>query len=226
MAAARRILVVDDHSTFRLGLSALLRSVPEFTVVGEAATGTEAVAAVSKLVPDVVVMDLNMPDLDGIEATKQIARAHDGINGINGINGIGGINVLVLTMFDDEEHVLTAVRAGALGYVLKTAREDEIVRAVHAVAEGELIFGQPVAAQVRDLFTAVPARQSDALARLTAREREVLSLVARGEGNAAIAHILVVSPKTVRNHITRIFRKLDVTDRNQAVERAREAGIR
>ncbi len=223
MAAARRILVVDDHSTFRLGLSALLRSVPEFTVVGEAATGTEAVAAVSKLVPDVVVMDLNMPDLDGIEATKQIARAHDGINGIN---GIGGINVLVLTMFDDEEHVLTAVRAGALGYVLKTAREDEIVRAVHAVAEGELIFGQPVAAQVRDLFTAVPARQSDALARLTAREREVLSLVARGEGNAAIAHILVVSPKTVRNHITRIFRKLDVTDRNQAVERAREAGIR
>lgn len=214
MAAARRILIVDDHSTFRLGLSALLKSVPGFTVVGEAATGTEAVAAVSRLVPDVVVMDLNMPDLGGIEATKQIARAHD------------RINVLVLTMFDDEEHVLTAVQAGALGYVLKTACHDEIVRAVHAVAEGELIFGKPVAAQVRDIFIGVPARESEEISQLTAREREVLSLIVRGESNAAIAHILVVSPKTVRNHITRVFRKLDVTDRNQAVERARGVGIR
>jgi DNA-binding NarL/FixJ family response regulator len=214
MAATRRILIVDDHATFRLGLSALLNSVPGFTVAGEAATGTEAVAAVARLGPDVVVMDLNMPDLGGIEATERIVRAHK------------GMNVLVLTMFDDEEHVLSAVQAGALGYVLKTARQDEIVRAVQAVAEGEAIFGRPVAAQVRDIFAAVPARRPGEIFRLTGREREVLSLLVNGESNAAIARILVVSPKTVRNHITNIFRKLGVVDREQAVERAREAGMR
>jgi DNA-binding NarL/FixJ family response regulator len=212
--AARRILVVDDHSTFRLGLGALLNSVPGFTVVGEAATGTEAIAAVARLGPDVVVMDLNLPDLDGIEATRRIVRAHK------------GMNVLVLTMFDDEEHVLSAVQAGALGYVLKTARQEEIVRAVHAVAEGDVIFGKPVAAQVRDIFAGVPARRPGEIPRLTAREREVLSLLVQGKSNAAIAHILVVSPKTVRNHITNIFHKLGVVDREQAVERARQAGMR
>lgn len=214
MAAVRRILIVDDHSTFRLGLGALLNSVPGFTVVGEAATGTEAIAAVARLGPDVVVMDLNLPDLGGIEATERIVRVHK------------GMNVLVLTMFDDEEHVLSAVQAGALGYVLKTARQEEIVRAVHAVAEGEVIFGRPVAAQVRDIFADVPARRPGEIPRLTAREREVLSLLVQGKSNAAIAHILVVSPKTVRNHITNIFRKLGVVDREQAVERAREAGMR
>jgi DNA-binding NarL/FixJ family response regulator len=214
MVAARRILIVDDHSTFRLGLSALLNSVPEFTVVGEAATGTEAIAAVARLGPDVVVMDLNMPDLDGVEATERIVRASK------------HINVLMLTMFDDEEHVLSAIQAGALGYVLKTARQEDILRAVHAVAEGEVIFGQPVAAQVRDIFADVPARRHDEIPRLTAREREVLSLLVTGESNAAMARILVVSPKTVRNHITNIFRKLGVVDREHAVERAREAGMR
>lgn len=214
MVATRRILVADDHSTFRFGLSALLSSEPGFTVVGEAATGTEALAAVARLAPHVVVMDLNMPHLGGIEATEKIVRAHR------------EVNVLVLTMFDDEEYVLSAMKAGALGYVLKTAGHEEIVRAVNAVAEGEVIFGRPVAAQVRDIFAAVPARRHGEIPRLTAREREVLSLLVKGASNSAIAHTLVVSPKTVRNHITNIFRKLGVVDREQAVARARDAGMR
>lgn len=211
----RRILIVDDHSTFRLGLSALLNSEPGFTVVGEAATGSEAVAAAAVLWPDVIVMDLNMPDLDGTRATEQIVRAQP------------ETGVLVLTMFDDEAHLIAAVRAGARGYLLKTARQEEIVRAVHAVGAGEVIFGWPFASRVRAVFTAAPAHATHAgVFALTAREREVLALIARGAGNAEIAQLLVVSPKTVRNYVTSIFRKLDVTGRDQAVERAHAAGLR
>jgi DNA-binding NarL/FixJ family response regulator len=209
----RRVLIVDDHSTFRLGLSALLTSVPGLTVVGEAANGVEAVAAASSLGPDVVVMDLNMPGLSGVEATERIVRTRR------------DTGVLVLTMFDDEAHVFAAMRAGARGYILKTARQEEIVRAVHAVADGEVIFGQPVAAHVRAFFANGAAQHGGTLPQLTSREREVLALMVRGEGNAAIAHILVVSPKTVRNHITSIFHKLEVADREQAIARAHEAGL-
>lgn len=209
----RRILIVDDHATFRLGLTALLNSEPGLQVVGEAATGTQAVAAVSVLRPDVVVMDLNMPGLGGIEATQRIVRQQP------------DVGVLVLTMFDDE-HVFSAMRAGARGYILKTAQHEEIVRAVRAVADGGVIFGQPVANQVITFFAATPPPRAERLVQLTAREREVLTLMVRGESNAAIARILVVSPKTVRNHITSIFRKLDVTDREQAILRAHESGLR
>jgi DNA-binding NarL/FixJ family response regulator len=212
MPAPRRILIVDDHSTFRLGLTALLNSEPGLQVVGEAATGTQAVAAVAALRPDVVVMDLNMPGLGGIEATQRIVQQQP------------NVGVLVLTMFDDE-HVFAAMRAGARGYILKTAQHAEIVRAVRAVGDGEVIFGQPVADQVRTFFATAPQPHGE-LVELTAREREVLTLMVRGESNAAIARILVVSPKTVRNHITSIFRKLDVADREQAILRAHESGLR
>jgi DNA-binding NarL/FixJ family response regulator len=204
---------VDDHSTFRLGLTALLNSVPGLRVVGEAATGTEAVSAATTLGPDVVVMDLNMPALNGIEATERIVRAQR------------NVGVLVLTMFDDEAHVLAAIRAGARGYILKTARQEEIVRAVHAVGDGEVIFGKPVAVHVRAFFASGAQPRGDGLPELTAREREVLALMVSGEGNAAIAQILVVSPKTVRNHVTSIFRKLGVTSRDEAIMYAREAGL-
>jgi DNA-binding NarL/FixJ family response regulator len=208
-----RILVVDDHATFRFGLNALLSSAPGLKVVGEAGSGTHAVAAAATLRPDVVVMDLNMPGLGGVEATRRIVHAQP------------GIGVLVLTMFDDEDHLFAAMRAGARGYILKTARQEEIVRAVQAVGEGEIIFGQPVAARVLAFLAAASPSRTEGLAQLTTREREVLSLMARGEGNAAVARILVVSPKTVRNHVTSIFRKLGVTDREEAIMHAHKAGL-
>jgi DNA-binding NarL/FixJ family response regulator len=213
MSAPIRILIVDDHSMFRLGLSALLNSVPGLEVVGEAATGTHAVTAAATLRPNVVAMDLNLPGLSGADATQRIVRAQQ------------DVGVLVLTMFDDGDHVFAAMRAGARGYILKTARQDEIVRAVQAVGEGEIIFGRPVASQVLAFFATAPQPWGERLAQLTAREREVLSLIARGEGNTAIARTLVVSSKTVRNHISSIFRKLEVTDREQAITRAHEAGL-
>lgn len=210
----RRILIADDHSTFRLGLRALLSSEPGLTVVGEAATGMEAVTAAVSLRPDVIVMDLNMPELDGVAATEQIVRAQP------------GTGVLVLSMFDDEPHLVAAVRAGARGYLLKTARHEEIVRAVHAVGDGEVIFGRPLAPRVHAVFAGLPEHAGhDGAFALTAREREVLVLIADGAGNAEIARILVVSPKTVRNYVTSIFHKLAVTGREEAVKRARAAGL-
>ncbi|GAA2978218.1 response regulator [Actinokineospora diospyrosa] len=213
MPRPRRVLIVDDHATFRLGLGALLETVPGVAVVGEADSGHAAVTAAGALRPDVVVMDLHMPDLDGLTATERITRAHP------------EVAVLVLTMDDAAETVFAAVRAGAGGYLLKTAGQDEIVRAIQAVADGEMIFGNPVATQVRALFAAAPAPAGD-LGGLTGREREVLVMIVRGEGNAAIARRLVVSPKTVRNHITHIFRKLEVADRGEAIRRGRAAGLR
>ncbi|SER01062.1 response regulator [Actinokineospora terrae] len=209
----RRVLIVDDHATFRLGLGALLQTVPGVQVVGEADRGQAAVAMAASLRPDVVVMDLHMPDVDGVAATERIVRAHP------------ETAVLVLTMDDDGEAVFAAIRAGAGGYLLKTAGQDEIVRAIHAVADGDLIFGGPVAARVRAMVANNPAPAGD-LTGLTAREREVLTMIVRGEGNAVIARHLVVSPKTVRNHITRIFRKLDVVDRADAIRKGHAAGLR
>jgi DNA-binding NarL/FixJ family response regulator len=213
VSVSLRILIVDDHATFRFGLNALLNSAPGVKVVGEASAGTHAVAAAATLRPDVVVMDLHMPGLGGVEATRRIVGAQP------------DIGVLVLTMFDDEDHLFAAIRAGARGYILKTARQEEIVRAVYAVGEGGIVFGQSVAARVLAFFATASPRQSEGLAQLTGREREVLSLMARGEGNAAVARILVVSPKTVRNHVTSIFRKLGVTSRDEAIMYAREAGL-
>jgi DNA-binding NarL/FixJ family response regulator len=208
------ILIADDHALFRDGLRALFNSVPDVEVVGEAATGEEAVSRASDLRPDVVLMDIQMPGLNGIEATRRIlgASPHTG--------------VVVVTMFEDDDSVFAAMRAGARGYVLKGANQDEILKVIHAVASGEAHFGPEIARHLMTFFSAPkPASPSEAFPDLTAREREVLDLIARGKSNQEIARGLFLSLKTVRNHASNIFMKLQVADRVQAAIRAREAGL-
>jgi DNA-binding NarL/FixJ family response regulator len=207
-----RVLVVDDHPLFRFGLCAALAQRDDIEVVGEAAGGQAAIAAATGTTPDVVVMDLHLPDLGGVEATRAITNANP------------RIGVLVLTMFDDSESVFNAMRAGARGYLLKGAEPDELVRAVQAVARGEAIFGQSIAAQVLRYFNGLNA-STVSFPELTAREREVLELIAAGRSNTEIAQVLSLSGKTVRNHVSIIFGKLRVADRAQAIVRAREAGL-
>jgi DNA-binding NarL/FixJ family response regulator len=207
-----RVLVVDDHPLFRFGLCAALAQRDDIEVVGEAAGGQAAIAAATGTSPDVVVMDLHLPDLGGVEATRAITTAHP------------HIGVLVLTMFDDSESVFNAMRAGARGYLLKGAEPEELVRAVQAVARGEAIFGQSIAAQVLRYFNGLNA-STVSFPELTAREREVLELIAAGRNNSDIAQVLSLSGKTVRNHVSIIFSKLRVADRAQAIVRAREAGL-
>ncbi|MGK3202081.1 response regulator [Amycolatopsis sp. MEPSY49] len=212
MFPALRVLVVDDHPVFRAALHALLDGTDGMEVAGEAPDGRTAVALARQLEPDVVLMDLNLPDLDGVEATRRIVTAapHTG--------------VLMLTMFENEAAVFAAMRAGARGYLLKGARTEQIIRAVRVIGDGEAIFSPAIATRVLSLLgTATPRDES--FPRLTAREQEIMVLVARGMGNASIADQLVLSQKTVRNHVSHIFRKLRVTDRAQAIARAREAGI-
>lgn len=209
-----RILVADDHTLFRSGLRALFSSVPDTEVAGEAADGEQAVAKAVELEPDVVLMDIQMPGINGIEATRWIVESNP------------GIGVVVVTMFKDDDSVFAAMRAGARGYVLKGADQDEILRVIRAVAGGEALFGREIAERLMTFFSA-PRREDPAVAfpELTAREREVLDLIARGLGNAEISTRLYLSPKTVRNHISNIFTKLRVADRSQAIIRAREAGL-
>jgi DNA-binding NarL/FixJ family response regulator len=211
---ATRILVADDHAAFRAGLRALLATAGDLAVVGEAATGEQAVSAAAALQPDVVLMDVNMPGIDGVEATRRI------------VDATPHVAVLVLTMHDDDETVFAAIRAGARGYLLKGAQRAELLRAVRAVTSGEAIFGPAVARRLVDFF-ARPAPRPDpaAFPELTDREREILDLVARGRSNADITAELVLSPKTVRNHVSNIFSKLQVRDRSEAIVRAREAGM-
>jgi len=213
-----RVLIADDHPLFRSGLRALLAAVPDTEVVGEAATGKEATALAAELQPDVVVMDLHMPGVSGIDATRRILDASP------------HIGVLVVTMFEDDYSVFAAMRAGAKGYVLKDADEEDMLHAIRAVGKGEAIFSPTVARRVIDFFTgAKPEVERGVSARafpeLTDREREVLDLIAQGLSNPEIATHLYLSPKTVRNHISNIFAKLQVADRAQAIVRAREAGL-
>jgi DNA-binding NarL/FixJ family response regulator len=209
-----RIVVADDHAVFREGLRAVLSSEPDMEVVGEAATGEEVLKRADELEPDVILMDIQMPEINGIEATRRLQSAKQ------------GIGIVVLTMFEDDDSVFSAMRAGARGYVLKGADPSEILRVVRAVAEGEAYFGPEIARRLSGFFsTPRVASPEYPLPELTARERDILNLIARGHSNATIAARLFVSPNTVRNHITHIFAKLQVADRAQAVVRAREAGL-
>lgn len=208
-----QVLIADDHPVFRSGLRALLATDAAVTVVGEASTGVEVVAATAREQPDVVVMDLNMPELDGVAATGQIVQANP------------RIAVLVLTMFDDDDSVFAAMRAGARGYLLKGTNQADILRAVHAVATGGAVFGPAVAQRVLDFFAQGAAQNAATFPELSEREREVLDLLAQGDSNSRIATRLTISEKTVRNHVSNIFAKLAVADRAQAIVRAREAGL-
>ena len=214
MTDTLRVLVADDHLIFRDGMRALLASTPDAELVGEAATGEEAIALASSLQPDLVLMDLQMPDLNGIEATRRIV--HDSPH----------IRVLVVTMFEDDSSVLAAMRAGARGYLLKGATHAEMARAIRAVGEGEAIFSPAIAARLMEFFASFqPATMPQVFPELSDREREILDLIAQGHKNPDIAARLVLSPKTVRNHVTNILSKLQVADRSEAIIRAREAGL-
>lgn len=184
-----------------------------FDIVAEATNGEEAIAAALEHRPDVVVMDVNMPGINGIEATRTIVQR------------CPSVGVLVLTMFEDDDSVFAALRAGARGYVVKGANEGEIVRAVHAVASGEAIFSGPVAARVLQFFSSARSASNVSFPELTDREREVLELIASGLDNVSIARRLTLSAKTVRNHVSNVFTKLHVANRAEAIVRAREAGF-
>ncbi|ONI74441.1 DNA-binding response regulator [Kribbella sp. ALI-6-A] len=207
-----RVVLADDHPVVRAGLAALLTSLPGIEVVGVAATGREAIREVLTHRPDVAVLDLQMPDLDGFAATRDLARSAP------------DVAVLVLTMFEDDDSVFAAMRAGARGYLVKGAEQDEIARAIHAVAAGEAIFGPGVARRVLALFTAPPATEVP-FPELTAREHEILDLLAAGLSNSAIATRLSLAAKTVANNVSSIFTKLHVADRPSAIVRARDAGL-
>ena len=207
-----RVLVAEDHPLFRKGMISLLSSVPEFEVVGEAATGEEAVTRAAQVEPDVILMDLQMPEVNGIEATRRILQQSP------------NVRILVVTLFEDDDSVFMALRAGARGYVLKDADEEEVVLSIRAIGRGEAIFSPAVATRVLAYFSK-PASQPQVFPTLTDREREILKLIARGHPNPSIAKELFLSTKTVGNYVSNIFTKLQVADRAQAIIRAREAGL-
>lgn len=213
-----RLLVADDHALFREGLQALFSATPGIELLGEAATGEETVALAEKLLPDIILMDINMPGIDGIQATRRILRANP------------TIGVIMVTMLEDDASLFSAMRAGARGYVLKGAHHQELLQTVQAVANGQALFGAPIAARIMSFFQDIAADlestlPQEAFPELTPRELEVLELIAQGANNSQIAEKLVISDKTVRNHITSIFSKLQVADRAQAIIKARDAGL-
>ena len=213
MSEPIRVVIADDHPLFRDGLIALLDRSPDTELAAAATTGTEAVELARQAQPDVVLMDLRLPGLNGIEATRQIVADSP------------HIAVVVLTMFDDDNSVFAALRAGARGYLLKGADQEDIRRAVHAAAAGEVIFGAGLATRVLAYFTAQHSPVPVPFSQLTDREREVLELVAQGHSNPIIATRLQLSQKTIRNNVSNILTKLQVADRAQAIVRARDAGL-
>lgn len=209
-----RVLIADDHPLFRKGMRALLTATPGTEVVGEATTGQEAIELAAALQPDVILMDLQMPGINGIEATRQILHTSP------------HIRILVVTLFEDDASIFTTLRAGARGYILKDAKEEEMLRAIRAVGSGEAIFSPAIATRLMDFFAAPrPAAPKEIFPTLTEREREILQMIARGRTNNDIAKELTLSTKTVGNYVSNIFSKLQVADRAQAIIRARDAGL-
>ena len=208
------VVIADDHPVFRDGLKTLLASVTGIEVVGEASTGSEVLDVVAQTDPDIVVMDLNMPEINGIEATRRLTASHP------------AVRVLVLTMFEDDDSVFSALRAGATGYVVKGAGQTVVLRAIEAVGQGQAIFGPSIARKVLNYFAGLgKAISAQVFPELTSRERELLELIAAGVSNKSIARRLFLNEKTVRNHVSNIFSKLHVADRSQAIVKAREAGL-
>ena len=210
------ILIADDHPPFRAGLRALLEFAQNITVVGEAGTGIDTVAQAAKLQPDVILMDIQMPDMNGIDATRRILHTSP------------HVAILILTMFEDDDFVFSALKAGARGYLLKGTPKAEILRAIQSVASGEAIFGAVIARRLMTYFAEMQHPHSlpiYAFPELTEREREILHLIASHQSNPEIAERLNISLKTVRNHVSNIFSKLQVVDRAEAILRAREAGL-
>jgi len=210
-----RVLIADDHPLFRHGLREFLNLALNIEVVGEASSGEEAITQAEALHPDVILMDVNMPGVKGIEATRQI------------LHNSPHIRILVVTMFEDDGTVFAAMRAGARGYILKDAEKENILRAIQAVSHGEAIFSPTIATRLIDFFTTQASTlPKELFPSLTDREREILQLIARGQSNADIAREFSLSPKTVYNYVSNILNKLQVADRAQAIIRAREAGLK
>jgi DNA-binding NarL/FixJ family response regulator len=213
-----RLLIVDDHTLFREGLRALFSTIEDIELVGEATTGNEAVELADELQPDVILMDIDMPGMSGVQATRSILRTTP------------STGIVMVTMLEDDASVFSAMRAGARGYVLKGAQPKELVQTIRAVASGQALFGPAIATRMMRFFNEQEAHfktslPGEAFPELTPREQEVLELIAEGYKNREIAEKLVISDKTVRNHITNIFSKLQVADRAQAIIKAREAGL-
>jgi DNA-binding NarL/FixJ family response regulator len=208
------VFVVDDHAMFRAGLVGLLATLDGVSVSGQAASGQEAIDAITAAQPDLVLMDIHMPGINGIDATREIVRRSP------------HVRVVMLTMHEDDDSVFAALRAGALGYVLKGAKQDEIARAIHAAAHGQAIYSPAVARQILSWFArASNDAPADLLPELTPRERDMLTAMAQGKTNQELAAQFFISEKTVRNHVSNIYTKLHVRDRTEAVLRARRAGL-
>lgn len=208
------VLIADDHPLFRKGLRSLLETMPDITLTGEAQSGPEAVELALARQPDVVLMDLQMPGGSGLRATRELSKRSP------------ETRILVVTLFEDDDSIFAALRAGARGYVLKDAEEEEMMRAIRAVGQGEAIFSPAIATRLMDYFATTRQQVAqEVFPELTEREREILALIARGKSNAAIAEALTISVKTVRNHVSNIYGKLQVADRAQAALRARDAGL-
>lgn len=208
------LLIVDDSAPFRVGLRALIKATADMRLAGEAVNGREAIALAERLQPDVILMDLHMPDVNGIEATRQIAHTSP------------HIAILVLTMMDDDESLFAAMQAGARGYLLKGASKSEMLRAIRDVAAGAAIFSPAIAGRMITYFSRLQQQHpAEVFPDLTAREREILQLMVQHQTNPEIAHQLHLSPKTVRNYTSNIFAKLQVADRAEAILRARDAGL-
>lgn len=208
-----RLFIADDHALFREGLRALVAATADIECVGEAATGEDALDLIEALQPDVVLMDINMPGISGIEATRHIVHSRS------------EAGIIMVTMLEDDASIFAAMRAGARGYVLKGANHEELLLAVRAVARGQVLFGPAIADRMTHFFAKAQLTTSQPLPELTDREREILELMARHFTNSEIAQQLGIGEKTIRNHVSSIFNKLRVASRAQAIDKARDAGI-